>query len=252
MNGAVEAVIFDWGGTLTPWHTVDVAAIWAGTYAACAFPDDQIGADRLAAALVHADAAAWARGRTEHHSATLEQIVAAGARNADVAVAAVATAQAQQAYQQAWEPHTYTDPQAAPLLRWLRTEGIKVGVLSNTIWSREYHRDIFDRDGVLDLIDGDVYSSEIDWVKPHSEAFHAAARAVAVSPQRCVYVGDRMFEDVWGPAQVGMRTIYLPHSQLPEEQVVTTDAQPDAIAHCLSDVAGIVSSRRNEVSSGGR
>jgi putative hydrolase of the HAD superfamily len=23
VSGALEAVIFDWGGTLTPWHTVD-------------------------------------------------------------------------------------------------------------------------------------------------------------------------------------------------------------------------------------
>jgi hypothetical protein len=24
----VDAVIFDWGGTLTPWHTVDFAECW--------------------------------------------------------------------------------------------------------------------------------------------------------------------------------------------------------------------------------
>ena len=24
----VRAVIFDWGGTLTPWHTIDHAALW--------------------------------------------------------------------------------------------------------------------------------------------------------------------------------------------------------------------------------
>ena len=26
----VRTVIFDWGGTLTPWHTVDHAALWHG------------------------------------------------------------------------------------------------------------------------------------------------------------------------------------------------------------------------------
>ena len=25
----VEAVIFDWGGTLTPWHTIDATELWA-------------------------------------------------------------------------------------------------------------------------------------------------------------------------------------------------------------------------------
>ena len=28
MPGAVEAVIFDWGGTITPWHTVDLREQW--------------------------------------------------------------------------------------------------------------------------------------------------------------------------------------------------------------------------------
>ena len=26
--GPVEAVIFDWGGTLTPWHTIDLGQQW--------------------------------------------------------------------------------------------------------------------------------------------------------------------------------------------------------------------------------
>ena len=30
-----------------------------------------------------------------------------------------------------------------------------------------------------------------------------------------VYVGDRIFEDVWGPQQIGMRAIWIPHSDLP-------------------------------------
>jgi len=29
----IDAVIFDWGGTLTPWHTIDHVALWQ---AACA------------------------------------------------------------------------------------------------------------------------------------------------------------------------------------------------------------------------
>ncbi|MGB3686486.1 MAG: HAD family hydrolase [Ornithinimicrobium sp.] len=241
MSGTVEAVIFDWGGTLTPWHTVDVAEIWASTYAASAFPRDQRLADRLARALVAADAAAWTRGREEHVSASLEQIVATACAAADVAHAAVSTQAAADAYARAWEPHTLTDPSAATVLRDLRARGIKVGVLSNTIWSRGYHRGIFERDDVLHLIDADVYSSEIDWVKPHPETFLLAARAVSAAPQRCVYVGDRMYEDIWGPAQVGIRTIYIPHSDVPAEHVVQIDAQPDAVAASLTAVSEIVS-----------
>ena len=57
---------------------------------------------------------------------------------------------------------------------------------------------------MLDLLDADVYSSELDVVKPHADAFLAACQAVGVEPANAVYVGDRLYEDVHGPHQVGM------------------------------------------------
>jgi beta-phosphoglucomutase-like phosphatase (HAD superfamily) len=72
---------------------------------------------------------------------------------------------------------------------------------------REWHEDVFRRDGVLDLIDGAGYSSEIDWTKPHPEAFRAIMAPVGVSdPARCVFVGDRPFDDVHGAQRAGMWT----------------------------------------------
>ena len=113
-----------------------------------------------------------------------------------------------------WAPHTFTDPAAAATLRALRTAGLKIGVLSNTLWPRDWHEDVFRRDGVLDLIDGAVYSSEIDWAKPHPEAFRAAMTAVgATDPSRCVFVGDRPWDDIHGAKSVGMRAVLVPHSR---------------------------------------
>jgi putative hydrolase of the HAD superfamily len=122
----------------------------------------------------------------------------------------------------------------------LRDRRIRVGVLSNTIWSREYHRGLFERDGVLHLLDGDVYSSEIGHVKPHPVAFTTACAAVGVSPGRAVYVGDRLYEDVHGPHAVGMRAIWVPHSDLPLNQVVEVDDEPDATVTELLDVLEVV------------
>ncbi len=240
MTPAIQAVIFDWGGTLTPWHTVDVAEIWRRTYAERAHPLDPAAAQRLGQMLVKVDAELWAAGRSQHTSARLDDVLTHSSARLGMARVDLATDQSQRAYERAWEPHTFTDSQVLPLWTWLRDCGIAVGVLSNTIWSRDYHRGIFARDGVIHLIDGDVYSSEIDWVKPHAEAFRRAAGAVGVDPRHCVYVGDRLYEDVWGPQQVGMRTIYVPHSDIPPDQVVDTEVTPDAVAHTLAEIAGIV------------
>ncbi len=244
----VRAVIFDWGGTLTPWHTVDLAVQWrdfaqalsgAGGGGGPGGSDGLVGSEaaaELAGAIMRAETSAWQRAREEHRSARLEDVlVEAGV---DLAHADLPAARA--AYEQFWEPHTHTDPLVGPLWEELRRAGLSVGVLSNTIWTRDYHRSLFGRDGVLDLIDGDVYSSEIPWAKPHPEAFRAAAEAVGAAPQECVYVGDRLFEDVHGPQQVGMRAIWIPHSQIPVEQQVQVQATPDAVIQSLAEVSGVV------------
>ena len=148
-------------------------------------------------------------------------------------------------YRAFWEPHTHTDPDVVPLLEGLRRDGVKVGVLSNTIWPRAWHEDFFARDGVLDLIDGAVYTSEIPWTKPAPEAFLAALEAVGVAdPARCVYVGDRLFDDIWGAHHAGLRAVLLPHSRIPAEQVGHTEGEPDAVIQSLDELPGIVRSWR--------
>ena len=145
------------------------------------------------------------------------------------------------AYYAFWEPHTLTDPAVRPTWEALRADGIKVGVLSNTIWPRAFHERIFERDGVLDLIDGDVYTSEIAWTKPSPHAFAAAMDAVGVSdPARCVYVGDRLFDDIWGARNAGLRAVHVPHSTIPAEQVGRHVGVPDAVAHELADLPGLI------------
>lgn len=241
----VEAVIFDWGGTLTPWHEVDLGEQWrvfarevhgVPVGSPDVEPADLAAAQRLADRILAVENGAWARGRTDHTSANLDDILReAGARpEHDRHLLALA------AYRRFWEPHTHTDPQVRPLWEGLRERGIAVGVLSNTIWSREYHRGLFARDGVLDLLDADVYSSEIDHVKPHPEAFHASCRALGVAPERSVYVGDRLYEDVHGAHGAGMRAIWIPHSTVPASQQVAVDATPDATAHELREILDIV------------
>jgi putative hydrolase of the HAD superfamily len=229
-----RAIIFDWGGTLTPWHSVDLEEQWR--VFARQVHAEEAQALSLAGRIMAAEDAAWVRSRTEHSSARLHEILAeAGLADGDLRREAALAA-----YQEFWEPHTFTDTQVRPLWEGLHTRGVRVGVLSNTIWPGEYHRGVFERDGVLDLIDADIYSSELDWTKPHPEAFRAAAAALGVDPAETVYVGDRPFEDIHGSQLAGMRAIWVPHSQIPVGQQVTVDVTPDGVAHELLDILDIL------------
>lgn len=219
---AVQAVIFDWGGTLTPWHTIDHDLMWR-TVCTPHFPGGR--ADEIAAAICAAEHELWHETDRSQASATLAQVMErAGVDPTDTFLAA---------YYDAWEPHTLTDPDAPPLLRELRRRGIKIGVLSNTMWPRSAHERVFGRDEVLDLIDGAVYSSEIPWAKPHPEAFRAAMAAVGVDdPAACVFVGDRPYDDIHGAKSAGMRAVLIPHSEVPPYEA----AVPDAVITRLSEL----------------
>jgi putative hydrolase of the HAD superfamily len=228
-TGPVDAVVFDWGGTLTPWHTVDLEEQWR-VYARVAHPDR---VDEVAAAILAVERVAWEQARTAGTSSTLERILTES--GFDPHEAAVA------AYHGYWEPHTWTDPDVPALFAALRASGRKVGVLSNTIWPRTFHEAVFERDGVLHLIDGAVYTSEIAWTKPRPEAFLAALAAVGLDdPGRAVYVGDRLYDDVHGAQAAGMRAIHVPHSTIPTDQLGHVEGRPDATVQRLAEVLDVV------------
>ncbi len=234
---AIDAVIFDWGGTLTRWHDIDFHAESLALAQAVAAADGTSldDADRTdhAGRLRRAGDVIWGRSRDHHVSSTIADLFDEAGLDHDPELL--------EGYFAFWEPHTATDPDVGPLWRALRERGIAVGVLSNTLWPRAWHRRFFERDGVVDLLDGDVYTSEIAWTKPDERAFRAAMEAVGASdPARCVYVGDRLFDDIHGAANAGMRTIHVPHSVIPANQVGHTEGEPDAVVDRLSDVAGIV------------
>jgi putative hydrolase of the HAD superfamily len=67
--------------------------------------------------------------------------------------------------------------------------------------------------------------------------------AVGVAdPAACVYVGDRLFDDVWGAHNAGLRAIHVPLSNIPVEQVGHTEGEPDATVTSLTEIPAIVRS----------
>lgn len=233
---SVDAVIFDWGGTLTPWKTMVALDIWR-SYADVLHPGDPRKAGELAAAIVAAEDARWAVARQEHVAFTVAAVLAdAGVAESEAAYTA---------YRAAIEFATVTDPAALPVLRQLRSWGLRTGVLSSTAWPGEWHEDFLRRDGVLDLFDGVVWSSDLEFTKPHADAFRAAMAAVGVEdPARCVYVGDRPYDDVHGAQAAGLRAVLIPNSDIPTHQRVPVDVTPDAVITSLSDLPAVIDNWR--------
>jgi len=241
----IEAVIFDWGGTLTPWHVIDPLDPWRA-YAAVVAPDDPDDPDdagsreRLAQRLHLAEDARWIRQRTTagaEGTGRLDEVFLESGVDIGTALHGAGLA----SYLAWWDPHTLADPDAIGLMEALRERGIRVGVLSNTLWPRWHHEAVFERDGLHALIDGAVYTSELPVGKPHVESFLAALASVHVAdPARAVFVGDRPYEDVQGAHDAGMRAILLPHPHLRPDELVPVSVGADAVVARLGEVLDVV------------
>lgn len=235
----VEAVIFDWGGTLTPWHDIDLVDMWL----AYAQGFDASDPRAMAAELAREEAARWRRQQSTRGAdgtGALDHLF----EGVGIDVSTARHGRALAAYLAHWEPHTLADPDAIEVLSGLRARGVSVGILSNTMWPRWHHEAVFSRDGLLPLIEAAVYSSEIAVAKPHVDAFQAALAAVGAPASVTVFVGDRPWDDIHGAQEVSMRAILVPHSRL-GDQAVDIDVTPDAVVSRLGEIVGIIDSWRD-------
>jgi len=231
--GPVEAVIFDWGGTLSVFVESELVDAWA--LAARHLAPDH--ADELTARLIGVEAAFWATTASHQRSATLSDLLAAATAELHLDVAEALFEEAAVHYLNAWTPHVRHDPDAVPTLAALRSGGLRLGLLSNTHWPRAFHEHFLERDGLADLLDARLYTSELPFQKPHLDAFTAAMAAVGVDdPRRAVFVGDRPFDDIAGAKAAGMRAVLRPNPY-----AEPYDVEPDATIAALPEITGLVS-----------
>ncbi len=217
----VAAVIFDWGGTLSEFVNAELVDAWR----LAARHIDPAHEDEIAAQLVQVEADFWATTSSHQRSATLADLLAQAATELGLDVAEALLEEAAVRHLDAWTPHISHDPDAAPALAALRAAGLRVGMLSNTHWPRTFHERFLERDGLVELIDARLYTSEMPFQKPHPSAFLAAAEALGVAPADAVFVGDRPWDDIAGAGSVGMRTVLRPNPFAPDIEGIEPDAR---------------------------
>ena len=235
---APEAVIFDWGGTLSIYAGIDLADMWR--LAARGLHAER--EDEVCARLAAVEAAAWDRVAVDQTSTTLGQILSAASTELGLDVSEAILEEAALSHLDSWTPHIDHDPDARPLLEALRARGLRIGLLSNTHWPRAFHEHFLDRDGLVDLIDARLYTSEMPRTKPHPEAFRAALAALDLDdPGAAVFVGDRAYDDVFGAKSLGMRAVLRRNPQVPGY-----DVEPDAVIDSLPELLPLLDAWSDE------
>jgi len=96
---------------------------------------------------------------------------------------------------------------AVETLAALKEAGIKLGLISNTIFLRHQHEGDIEHFGLLPYLPFRIYSSEFGKRKPHADIFREGLHRIGLAAGEVAYVGDRYLEDVTGPLNVGMKAV---------------------------------------------
>lgn len=118
---------------------------------------------------------------------------------------------------------TFNDipPESLWLLQTLREKGLKTGLITNT-FSDE--RDMILASPLYPLFDAAMISYEQGILKPDPEIYRRAMRALDVTPEECLYVGDGGSHELTGARSLGMQAVqctwfreraYEPHIPCP-------------------------------------
>ena len=141
-----------------------------------------------------------------------------------------------EAEHRAWDPARILAAHTHALLESLRDRGLKLGLVSNAFdpgWL--LHGDLAQM-GIEQRLDFSVFSSEVGKRKPHPAIFERALEALSVEPERSLFVGDRLYEDIRGASEIGMTTVQALWFRADEHP---DGAEPDHQAFTQLDVLNI-------------
>jgi HAD superfamily hydrolase (TIGR01662 family) len=128
---------------------------------------------------------------------------------------------------------------AAEALRWCKSNGLQVVLVTNTLWRGDDEvREDWRRFGLADVIDGVASSHSVGWRKPHPAMFQRALQLADARPEEAFMVGDRLGADVVGAKRLGIRAVLrLTTGLVPQ---IRTDVVPDAVVRSLSELPAAV------------
>jgi putative hydrolase of the HAD superfamily len=229
----LRAVLFDWGHTLMDW-------VWDEELLEAGHREGLRAIGREDVAITahfreHYEPLFWAPGTIEEleYPGLVRRLLG----DFDIAVSDDELTSFLEAEHAAWSPARRLGATSHALLESLRRRGLKLGVVSNAFDPPALlHRDLAEA-GIGERIDYAVFSSEVGRRKPDASIFVRALQALEVEPPAALFVGDRLYEDVRGARDVGMRTVQALWFRADEHP---DGAEPDFQAFTQMDVLNIV------------
>jgi putative hydrolase of the HAD superfamily len=240
----MRAVIFDMGGTLMrfvrpgsgSWRELETPGI-RGLYRYLVEQGHPIASheEDFVEAMFARLAEGWEQSTGGQISLRAADWIAAGAADHALTLDEAALRAAARRYAQPLRAGLSAAPGAAATLAALRERGLRIGLISNTIWPAELHMEDLEEIGLLHHLEHLTFSGEIGMWKPNPLIFQHVLDALGAAPEQSVFVGDSPREDILGAQGVGMRAIWVRSPEFP-----LGDVQPDATITALPELLPIL------------
>ena len=149
----------------------------------------------------------WEQARLSQRGVNISDILRDGFSELGIPLAEVEMGQCLRRHYRWCDESAILYPDVLPALTAFRRQGLRLGLISNTIWPACCHDETLARLGVRDLLDVRLYSADVGYQKPHAAIFRLALNALGVNPRQAVFVGDRLASDVAGAQRMGMKGV---------------------------------------------
>jgi putative hydrolase of the HAD superfamily len=128
-------------------------------------------------------------------------------------------------------------PYLDEVLTELKRRGYKLGIITNTVTSREEHvRMALRKINIEKYFDIVVTSVDVGCNKPDEKIFLTALKALGVKPEDAVMVGNRVSADILGGNRMGMKTILLKWNERYPEKITSPEEQPTFTIKSLNEL----------------
>ncbi len=136
-----------------------------------------------------------------------------------------------------WEVTLKKLPYLDEVLTELKKKGYKLGIITNTVTSREEHvRTALRKIDVEKYFNVMITSVDVGHEKPDERIFMTALRKLKVKPKDAVMVGNRISADIVGGNRMGMKTILFKWNKRYPEKITSSEEQPTRTINSLKEL----------------
>ena len=132
-------------------------------------------------------------------------------------------------------------PYLDEVLTELDRKSFKLGIITNTITSREEHvRIALRKIGIEKHFDLILTSVDVGHQKPDERIFTTALRKLRIKPYEAVMVGNRISTDIAGGNRIGMKTVLLKWNKRYNERITLPEEQPTRTIKSLRELPLVI------------